>query len=57
MHVYASTRSLWIDNTEVHHSGQLVSGFRISEKGIDRVVYALYGLTQDEIKIVEGEGR
>jgi hypothetical protein len=27
------------------------------EKEIDQMVYALYGLTPDEIKIVEGEGR
>lgn len=27
------------------------------EKEIDQMVYVLYGLTPDEIKIVEGEGR
>ena len=29
--------------------------YRITDKKIDQLVYELYGLTEEEIKIVEGE--
>jgi hypothetical protein len=34
-----------------------LSLFRVEEREIDALVYALYGLTEDEIKIVEGKER
>jgi hypothetical protein len=29
---------------------------KVVDKQIDRLVYDLYGLTEEEIKVVEGEG-
>jgi type II restriction/modification system DNA methylase subunit YeeA len=34
---------------------RLASEIQSTDREIDRLVYELYGLTEDEIKIVEGE--
>jgi len=35
---------------------QIQKQIKKTDKEIDKIVYKLYGLTKEEIKIVEGEG-
>jgi type II restriction/modification system DNA methylase subunit YeeA len=37
-----------------HEKGRLEKQINSTDEGIDKLVYALYGLSQEEIKIVEG---
>jgi hypothetical protein len=52
-----SDQSEWKDFFETTKSeiNQLQSEIEITDKEIDRMVYELYGLTEEEIEIVEGE--
>jgi hypothetical protein len=38
-----------------HHAGYKALVERITDRLIDQVVYRLYGLTEDEVAVVEGE--
>jgi len=52
---------IWVDGQEYDESPQRVVPLKErlarTDRLIDQVVYRLYGLTEEEIRVVEGESR